>query len=96
LSAGFVEQIMPTVVHGRTRPVAVSIEQGAELSGTSPWWIKQKLRGRELDGLKAGRRTLVVFESLERLLARLPKAEFAPPVDRKAARETRKDEENVT
>ncbi len=74
---------MPTVVHDRAKPIAVSIEQAAEVSGTSDWYIKQKLREGRLDGLKAGRRTLITFASLERLLARLSKAEFAPPTERK-------------
>jgi hypothetical protein len=77
---------MPTVVHDRVKPLTVSIAQAAEVSGTSEWWIKQQLRARELEAVKANRRTLIIFASLERRMARLPKAEFAPPTELVAKR----------
>jgi len=75
------------VVHDRTKRVAVSIEQGADLTGTSKWWIKEELRQGNLEAVKAGRRTLILFDSLEKRIESLPKAHFAPPVTRKT-RET--------
>jgi hypothetical protein len=66
-------------------PRFMSIADAAIWFGESQWTIKQALRHGELDGRKSGKRTLIVFTSMQARAERLPVAKFAPPVARRQA-----------
>jgi hypothetical protein len=76
--------------------LALSIQETAKTLASSEWQVKQALRQGLLRARKVGARTLVEADSVKTYWDKLPAARFAPTVDRKAARETRKEEENVT
>jgi hypothetical protein len=68
----------PDVLAG-IEPAFVSVKFAAAFVAESPWAIKDKLRRGILRARKAGRRTLVEFQSLRDYAASLPTATFAPP-----------------
>ena len=64
-------------------PVARTLEATAEHYGWTRTFIYNQLSAGKLAAVKAGRRTLIVTETAERLFGELPKATFRCP--RKAA-----------
>jgi hypothetical protein len=60
-------------------PLFVSIKEVAEMTGESTWTVKDLLRRGIYKARKAGRRTLVEFESVKQRADSLPIAQFAPP-----------------
>jgi hypothetical protein len=61
------------------KQIALTIEDAVKASGLSRTRIYQLIGDRLLVARKAGRRTLVMGESLETYLANLPAAAIAPP-----------------
>ena len=53
-------------------PFAVSIKDAARCLGVSEWTVKQYVREKKLDAVKAGCRTLIVYKSMKRLFRSLP------------------------
>ncbi len=64
-------------------PVARSIDDTAATYGWTRSFIYERLQSGELQARKAGRRTLVVVATCDRLFESLPAAKFRAP--RKAA-----------
>lgn len=60
-------------------PLALSIDDTAATTGESSWTVKQRLRRGDYKAKKAGRRTLVVYQSIKDFWERLPEATFMPP-----------------
>jgi predicted DNA-binding transcriptional regulator AlpA len=54
-------------------PLAVTIHEAVRLSGMSRTRIYELIKGRQLEAIKAGRRTLVSMPSLAAHLAALPR-----------------------
>ena len=63
-------------------PLAVSIEAAAITTGESDWTVKQRLRKGQYKAKKAGRRTLVDYQSVKDFWKTLPAAKFLPPTRR--------------
>jgi hypothetical protein len=61
-----------------TKPLGLSIKQTAELTGESPWTVKDKLRRGTYRAKKSGRRTIIIYASVERAWENLPDATYAP------------------
>jgi hypothetical protein len=78
--------IRPEITGQAIKPLGVSIKQAAEITGQSEWTIKQKLRAKVYKAKKAGRRTLVDYESIEAAWKALPDATFKAPTPRKRRR----------
>jgi excisionase family DNA binding protein len=63
-----------------------SVDSAAAYTGESTWTIKNELRKGTLRAVKAGRRTLIVADSVHARAASLPPAKFLPvPVRNKGA-----------
>jgi hypothetical protein len=62
----------------RGPPLFVSIDDAALLTAESAWTVKQRLRDGTYRARKAGRRTLVEYESILAYAMKLPAATFAP------------------
>jgi hypothetical protein len=60
------------------KPLGVSIKQAAEITGESQWQVKQKLRDGTYSAKKSGRRTIIVYASIEAAWNSLPAATFKP------------------
>jgi hypothetical protein len=60
------------------KPFGLSIKKVAEITGESPWQVKEKLRRGIYRAKKSGRRTVVTFESVEAAWNALPDAKFKP------------------
>jgi hypothetical protein len=60
-------------------PLALSIKKTAALTGESRSRVYQLLGTGEYQGVKSGAKTLVLFESIKRRMAGLPRAVIAPP-----------------
>jgi hypothetical protein len=73
-----------TLAAGVLEPQFISIKNAATYSNRSEWVIKDELRRRLYEAVKAGRRTLIVFAGFKRYLAQFPAAKFAPPRERTA------------
>ena len=63
-------------------PITVSIEQTEKLTGESRSQIYNRLGRGEYTGVKSGRRTLIVYESIKAHIASLPPAVIKPPKPR--------------
>ncbi len=57
-----------------TIPLAVTIKEGTRLMGISRTRTYELIKGRQLEAVKAGRRTLLIMESVRSYLASLPRA----------------------
>jgi hypothetical protein len=77
------------------KPLGVSIKQAAELTGESIWQVKQKLRAGTYKAKKSGRRTIIIFSSIEKAWEALPAAKFQPPKPRKRRHEQRQLEHDT-
>jgi hypothetical protein len=65
------------------KPLGLSIKETAAITGESQWQVKQKLRDGTYKAKKSGRRTIVVFQSVEDAWNSLPDATFKAPTKRK-------------
>ena len=65
------------------KPIAVSIEGAVQMSGFSRTRIYELIGAGELEARKAGRATLVMTDSIDACLSKLPPAAIRAP--RKAA-----------
>jgi hypothetical protein len=70
---------------GGPEPLGVSIKQTAELTGESPWTVKEKLRNGTYKAKKSGRRTIIIYQTVKAAWERLPDAEYLPPKPRRRA-----------
>jgi hypothetical protein len=58
------------------RPIALTIPNATRVSGLSRSEIYRRLAAGDLEAVKAGARTLILWQSLEALLKTLPRARF--------------------
>jgi hypothetical protein len=75
--------IGPEITGQAIKPLGVSIKQAAEITGESEWTVKQKLRSGTYQAKKAGRRTIIIYASIETAWNNLPDAAFKAPTPRK-------------
>ena len=59
--------------------LGAEIAEVARRTGESPWMVKQKCRQGRYKAKKSGRRTIVIWSSVEEDFKNLPDAVFAPP-----------------
>ena len=84
---------MPSTIRSSTgiEPIAVDIPEAERISGLGRSGIYEGMNSGEIDGVKNGRRTLIILESLRRYVASLPRYDRNdPPEMIKAAIEMRK------
>ena len=70
------------------KPLGLSIKETASITGESQWQVKQKLRSGIYRAKKSGRRTIVIYATVEAAWDKLPQATFKKPsirTDRKQA-----------
>lgn len=60
-------------------PVALTIQDTSRRYGWTRSWIYLQLAAGNLEARKAGRRTLIIRESCDRLLDALPKGTYRAP-----------------
>jgi hypothetical protein len=65
-------------------PVAVTIPQTEKLTGESRSQIYNRVGRGEYEAVKSGSRTLILYESIKRRFAGLPRATIRPPKPRPA------------
>jgi hypothetical protein len=58
------------------KPLGLSIKKTAEITSESEWQVKERLRRGEYRAKKSGRRTIIVYESVEDYWDSLPDATF--------------------
>ena len=63
-------------------PLTVTISQTEDLTGESRSQIYNRIGRGEYEAIKAGRRTLVIYESIKRRIAALPRAKIKAPAPR--------------
>ena len=68
-------------------PFGLSIAKVAEITGESPWQVKQKLRNGTYKAKKSGRRTIVIYQTVKAAWENLPDATFKAPTPRKRRHE---------
>lgn len=61
-----------------TDPIALTIPKSVEVSNFSRTYIYEALKRGDLKARKAGRRTLIEFDSLKTLMASLPEYRAGP------------------
>jgi len=86
--------IRPEITGQAIKPLGVSIKQAAEITSESEWTVKQKLRSGLYKAKKAARRTIIIYESIEKAWNALPDASFKAPTPRK--RKRRPEQDNAT
>jgi hypothetical protein len=69
------------------KPLGLSIKETAAITGESVWTVKKKLRDGTYSAKKSGRRTIVVYTSIEAAWNALPDATFQAPTPRKRRHE---------
>src|SRR5271170_2691095 len=82
-AAGIGHNGPPKDVIPPTKRWGASFADVAIIAGESVWTSKDKARRGIYEVRKSGRRSIVVLESVYRHLSSLPKAVYAPPVNRK-------------
>jgi hypothetical protein len=65
------------------KPLGLSIKKTAEITSECEWQVKERLRRGEYKAKKAGRRTIIIYQSVEDHWNNLPDATFKPPSKRK-------------
>jgi hypothetical protein len=65
-------------IEASLKPFGLSIAKVAEITGESTWQVKQKLRDGTYKAKKSGRRTIVIYETVEAAWNSLPAAAFKP------------------
>jgi len=64
-------------------PLGLSVQETAELTSQSETIVKGKLREGKYRAKKAGRRTIIIYETIKADFAALPDATFKPPTPRR-------------
>jgi hypothetical protein len=64
-------------------PLAVSVDQAAQITGESRSQVYNRIGLGQYEAIKSGSRTLVLYESVKRHIASLPRAKIKPPAPRK-------------
>jgi hypothetical protein len=64
---------------GGAEPIAMPLARASLVSGLSRSELYRRLAAGDIKAVKAGKRTLIVADSLRAFLARLPPAEFRAP-----------------
>ena len=60
-----------------------SVKQTAAKTSESQWTVRNiRLRNGDYEAVKAGKRTIIIPASVRKFWATLPKATFAPPLQR--------------
>jgi hypothetical protein len=72
---------VPLEVNG-IEPIACTIPRTSHLTGESRSKVYELLGDGTYTGVKAGRRTLILYESIKRRFAALPRANIAAPKPR--------------
>jgi hypothetical protein len=67
------------LVAGTIEPLALTIEQTQQATGESRTQVYARIGTGEYEAVKAGRRTLIIYESIKRRIAALPPAKIKPP-----------------
>ncbi len=62
-------------------PIHVTIPVGCQITGDSRTSMYDAIKSGDVEAVKSGRRTLLVFESLKRRCAQRPRAELKPLSD---------------
>jgi hypothetical protein len=70
-------------IGGSIDPITVTIEQCAQLTGESRSQVYVRIGRNQYEAVKSGSRTLIIFESIRRHFAALPRARIKPPKPRK-------------
>ena len=78
---------------GDLEPLTVTIEQTEYLTGESRSAIYNRIGRGEYEAVKAGRRVLILYASIQRYIAGLPRAKIKSPAPRTHSR-ARKDVSN--
>jgi hypothetical protein len=68
--------VVPSVV---VEPLAVSIEGAMAATDESRSTVYNLIGTGEYEAVKAGSKTLILYESIKRRLAKLPRAQIKPP-----------------
>jgi len=76
-------ETLPAATTSTLEPALVTIQQGCDYLAVSPAEMYRLLGLGKVEGVKAGRRTLLKVESLQARAASLPPAEIKPPTRRK-------------
>jgi hypothetical protein len=61
---------------GGIEPITVTFPQGERVSGFSRSKLYELAGAGDIDVIKSGRRSLIIFESLKRYIGRLPRAQI--------------------
>jgi hypothetical protein len=69
---------------GDIEPLAVTIGQTERLTGESRSQIYVRIGNGEYEAVKSGSRTLIIYDSIKRRVAALPRAVIKPPAPRKS------------
>jgi hypothetical protein len=67
---------------GGLEPLAISIPQTSEITSESRSQVYERISRGEYEAVKSGSRTLVIFESVKRHLASLPRVQIKAPAPR--------------
>jgi hypothetical protein len=76
---------------GDLEPLTVTIPQTERLTGESRSQVYNRIGRGEYEAVKAGHRTLVLYESIKARIARLPRAKIRPPTSRRHPRSIRSE-----
>jgi hypothetical protein len=63
---------------GHHKPLGLSIKETAAITSESKWQVKERLRRGEYRAKKSGRRTIIIYQSVEDHWNSLPDAVFKP------------------
>jgi hypothetical protein len=69
-------------------PLAVSLDQAVKISGESRSQLYKLIADGELEAVKSRSKTLIIYASLKRRIAGLPKANIKPQKRERATAET--------
>jgi hypothetical protein len=71
------------LVGGGIEPLTLTIAQTEQTTGESRSQIYVRVARGEYEAVKSGSRTLILYESIKRRIAALPRAKIKPPAPRK-------------
>jgi hypothetical protein len=74
---------------GGIEPIAVTIEHTEQITGESRSQVYVRIGRGEYEAVKSGSRTLIIYESIKRRIAALPRAKIKPPPPRQHPRARR-------
>jgi hypothetical protein len=63
-------------------PIAISVEDTVKGTGESRSQVYKKIARGQYEAVKSGSRTLIIYESIKRHFASLPRAKVKPPKPR--------------